>query len=67
MRILHEAETPIIETAVRPRTSMIAVKCVKGLVASALLEGSAHAEWFHACLEQHLLKELSPPSTFLNG
>jgi hypothetical protein len=42
-------------------------KCVKGLVASVLLEGSTHAERSHACLEEHLLKDLSPPSTFLNG
>ncbi len=49
----------------RPRTSLIAGKWGKRLVAPVLFEGSTNAEWFNAWLEQHLFKELAPHSTLI--
>ncbi len=44
----------------RPRTSLIAGKCGKRLLAPVLFEGSTNAEWFNAWLKEHLFKELPP-------
>ena len=49
----------------RPRTSLLAGKCGKRLVAPILFEGSTNAEWFNTWLEQHLLKELAPHSILI--
>jgi hypothetical protein len=67
VRILHKPEPPTNKMAARPHIILIIVKCVKALVESMLLKGSTNAEWANACLKQYLFKELSPPSTFLNG
>lgn len=45
---------------VRPRTSLLAAKWGKRLLAPVLFEGSTNAEWFNAWLEQHLFQELPP-------
>jgi len=49
----------------RPRTSLLAGKCGKRLLAPVLFEGSTNAEWFNAWLEQHLFKELAPHSILI--
>ena len=49
----------------RPRTSLLAGKCGKRLLAPVLFEGSTNAEWFNAWLEHHLFKELAPHSILI--
>ena len=50
---------------VRPRTSLIAGKWGKRLLAPVLFEGSTNAEWFNVWLEEHLFKELPPHSILI--
>lgn len=49
----------------RPRTSLLAGKCGKRLMAPVLFEGNTNAEWFNVWLEHHLFKELAPHSTLM--
>ena len=47
------------------RTSLIAAKRGNKLLALVLFEGSTNSVWFNQWLEQHLLRELSQPSTLI--
>lgn len=49
----------------RPRTSLIAGKCGKKLLAPFLFDGATDAAWFNQWLEDHLFKELPPGSTII--
>jgi transposase len=49
----------------RPRTSLIAGKRGKQMLAPVLFEGCTDSIWFNAWLEQHLFKELRPKSTII--
>jgi len=49
----------------RPRTSLIAGKCGKKLLAPFLFDGSTDADWFNQWLEHHLFKELFPGDTII--
>lgn len=49
----------------RPRTSLIAAKRGKRLLAPVLFEGTTDAVWFNCWLEDHLFKELRPKSTII--
>ncbi len=49
----------------RPRTSLIAGKRGRELLAPFLFEGSTDAIWFNQWLEKHLFKELRPNSTII--
>jgi transposase len=49
----------------RPRTSLIAGKCGKKLLAPFLFDGATDAAWFNQWLEQHLFKELPPDATII--
>ena len=49
----------------RPRTSLIAGKRGKEILASILFDGSTDAEWFNEWLEFHLFPELEPESTLI--
>ena len=47
------------------RTSLIAAKREKQLLAPVLFKGSTNALWFNQWLEEHLLPELKPNSTLI--
>jgi hypothetical protein len=47
------------------RTSLIAAKRGKQLLAPVLFQGCTNALWFNQWLEQHLLPELKPNSTLI--
>lgn len=47
------------------RTSLIAGKRGKELLAPVLFQGSTNALWFNQWLEQHLIPELKPNSTLI--
>jgi transposase len=49
----------------RPRTSLIAGKRGKKMLAPVLFQGSTDAIWFNSWLEKHLFKELLPQSTII--
>ena len=49
----------------RPRTSLIAAKRGKQILAPVLFEGSTDSVWFNDWLENHLFKELRPKSTII--
>ena len=49
----------------RPRTSLIAAKRGKQMLAPVLFEGSTDSVWFNDWLENHLFKELRPKSTII--
>lgn len=49
----------------RPRTSLIAGKRGKQILAPVLFEGSTDAVWFNDWFENHLFKELRPKSTII--
>ena len=49
----------------RPRTSLIAAKRGKQMLAPVLFEGSTDSAWFNQWLEHHLFKELLPNSTLI--
>ena len=49
----------------RPRTSLIAAKCGKKLLAPILFQGSTNSALFNHWLEHHLLKELETPSILI--
>lgn len=49
----------------RPRTSLIAAKRGKELLAPVLFEGSTDSVWFNDWFENHLFKELRPKSTII--
>lgn len=49
----------------RPRTSLIAGKSGKKLLAPFLFDGATDASWFNQWLEHHLFKELSPGDTII--
>jgi len=49
----------------RPRTSLIAAKRGKQMLAPVLFEGSTNAIWFNSWLEKHLFRELNPQSTII--
>lgn len=49
----------------RPRTSLIAAKRGKKILATVLFEGSTNLVWFNQWLEQHLIPELSESSTLI--
>lgn len=50
-------------SSTRPRTSLIAAKRGKKLLAPILFEGNTNSLWFNQWLEQHLLRELTESST----
>ena len=47
------------------RTSLIAGKRGKKLLASVLFSGSTNALWFNQWLQDHLISELNPNSTLI--
>jgi len=47
------------------RTSLIAGKRGKQLLAPVLFQGSTNARWFNQWLEEHLLPQLQPNSTII--
>lgn len=49
----------------RPRTSLIAGKRGKQILAPVLFEGCTDSIWFNCWLEEHLFKELRPESTII--
>ena len=49
----------------RPRTSLIAAKCGKKLLAPVLFPGSTNSLLFNHWLEHHLLAELKTPSVLI--
>ncbi len=49
----------------RPRTSLIAAKHGKKLLAPVLFTGSTNAAWFNRWLTEHLFKELPPNATLI--
>ena len=49
----------------RPRTSLIAAKCGKKLLAPILFQGSTNSLLFNHWLEHHLLQELETPSILI--
>lgn len=49
----------------RPRTSLIAAKRGKQMLAPVLFQGSTDAIWFNDWFENHLFKELRPKSTII--
>lgn len=49
----------------RPRTSLIAAKRGKQMLAPVLFEGSTDSVWFNDWFENHLFKELRPKSTII--
>jgi putative transposase len=49
----------------RPRTSLIAAKRGKQMLAPVLFEGGTDAIWLNSWLEKHLFKELKPQSTII--
>ena len=49
----------------RPRTSLIAGKRGKELLAPVLFEGSTDSVWFNDWFENHLFRELRPKSTII--
>ena len=49
----------------RPRTSLIAGKRGKELLAPVLFQGTTTASWFTTWVKQHLLPELRPNSTLI--
>ena len=49
----------------KPRTSLIAGKRGKELLAPILFEGAADSVWFNQWLKEHLFKELEPASTIV--
>lgn len=49
----------------RPRTSLIAAKRGKQMLAPVLFEGSTDSVWFNDWFENHLFKELQPESTLI--
>ena len=52
-------------TCKRPRTSLIAAKCGKKLLAPILFQGSTNSLLFNHWLEHHLLKELETASILI--
>lgn len=49
----------------RPRTSLIAAKCGKKLLAPILFQGSTNSVLFNHWLEHHLIQELKNPSILI--
>ena len=49
----------------RPRTSLIAAKKGRKLIAPVLFQGSTDADWFNLWLEQHLFPALDQPSVIV--
>lgn len=49
----------------RPRTSLIAAKRGKELLAPVLFAGTTHSTWFNHWLEHHLLPLLNPQSLLI--
>ena len=49
----------------RPRTSLIAGKCGKKILAPFLFDGTTDANWFNQWLEEHLFKELPKNATII--
>jgi len=49
----------------RPRTSLIAAKRGRQIIAPVLFEGSTNALWFNQWLEEHLLPVLNKPSIII--
>ena len=49
----------------RPRTSLIAAKHGKKLLAPVLFQGSTNAQWFNRWLAEHLFKELPKNATLI--
>ncbi len=49
----------------RPRTSLIAAKRGKSLLAPVLFQGCTDSVWFNQWLEEHLMQELRPGSTII--
>ena len=47
------------------RTSLIAAKRVKQLLATVLFKGSTNALWFNTWLKEELIRELNPNSTLI--
>lgn len=49
----------------RPRTSLIAAKRGRKLIAPVLFHGSTDADWFNQWLQEHLLPVLTKPSIII--